>query len=141
MKWKKLYGIWFFKWLWFNWCEGYTSYSWLSDEKTYKMILGFTKAVIVAILSLQKPLTSKRVQCISLNNDLSLAWPTLINSNPGNLSYFPFINNSDRCGGSCNTLDDLYDVNLKVLSMITWTNESKSLVKHISCDCKCRFNG
>ena len=33
------------------------------------------------------------------------------------------------------------DLNLRVLSMITWINESKTLAKHISCECKCKFDG
>ena len=32
------------------------------------------------------------------------------------------------------------DVNLKVFNMITKINEAKTLVKHISCDCKCKSN-
>ena len=54
------------------------------------------KAAIVVILSLRRLLTSKRVKCVSLNNDPSLAWPTLINSNQDNLSYFLYMDNLDR---------------------------------------------
>ena len=32
------------------------------------------------------------------------------------------------------------DLNLSVLSMITWVNESKTWTKHISCECKSRFD-
>ena len=32
------------------------------------------------------------------------------------------------------------DVNVKLLNMISGRNESKSLVKHISYDCKCKFD-
>ena len=56
----------------------------------------------------------------------------------------------DRCSGRCNALDDLSDLlcvpsktkdfNLKVLNMILEINESKSIVKNISCNWKCRFN-
>ena len=55
----------------------------------------------------------------------------------------------DRCVGSCNTLNDLSnkvyvpnqieDLNLGAFNMITGINESKTLAKHISCECKCRF--
>ena len=65
--------------------------------------------------------------------------------------------NSDRCSGTCTTLDDpsaiifnLSDklrvpnetkyINLKVINMVTGINELKSLVKHISCKYKCRFD-
>ena len=49
----------------------------------------------------------------------------------------------DRCGGSCNTVDGLWsricvpnkieDANLNVFNT---KNKSKTLTKHISCDCK-----
>ena len=55
-----------------------------------------------------------------------------------------------KCNGSCNAIDDLStkicvpsetkDVNVKVFRMITRVNEVKSLVKHFSCDCKCKFD-
>ena len=57
----------------------------------------------------------------------------------------------DRCVGSCNTLNDLSnevcapnkteDLNLSMLNMITGINESKTLTKHISCECKYKFGG
>ena len=65
--------------------------------------------------------------------------------------YYPFAVKLDRCVGSCNTLNDLSnkvcvpnkteDLNLSVFNMITGINESKTLTKHISCECKCRFDG
>ena len=33
------------------------------------------------------------------------------------------------------------DLNLSVFNVITGINESKTLAKHISCECKCKFNG
>ena len=33
------------------------------------------------------------------------------------------------------------DLNQSLLNMIAEINESKSLTKHISCKCKCRFDG
>ena len=51
----------------------------------------------------------------------------------------------DRFVGSCNTLNDLFnkvcfsskteDLNLSMFNMITGINESKTLTKHISCEC------
>ena len=32
-------------------------------------------------------------------------------------------------------------LNLNVFNMITRINKSKTSIKHISCACKCRFNG
>ena len=65
--------------------------------------------------------------------------------------YYPFLVKLDRYVGSCNTLDDLSntvcvtnkteDLNQNMFNMITGINESKTLTKHISCKCKCKFDG
>ena len=57
----------------------------------------------------------------------------------------------DRCVGSCNNLSYLSnkvcvpnkteDLNLSEFNMITGINESKTLTKHIWCECKCKFDG
>ena len=67
------------------------------------------------------------------------------------LYYYPFVANVDRYVGSCNTLSDISnrvyvpnkteDLNLHVFNMITGMNESKTLTKHISCKCECKFDG
>ena len=83
--------------------------------------------------------------------------PTLINLHSNEYSHefeyyecYPFAVKLDGYVGSCNTLIDLPnklcvpnktdDLNLSVFTMITEINESKTLTKHISCECKCRFN-
>ena len=53
--------------------------------------------------------------------------------------------------GSCNTVNYLSNkicirnkteyLNLSVFNRITGINESKTLTKHRSCECKCRFHG
>ena len=57
----------------------------------------------------------------------------------------------DRFNGSCNVFDILSsriyvpnkteDVNLDVFNMITGINKSKTITKHIFCNCKCKFDG
>ena len=57
----------------------------------------------------------------------------------------------DRCVGSCINFNDFFhkvcvpdkteDLNLSILKMITEINGLKTLAKHISCECKCRFGG
>ena len=92
---------------------------------------------------------------LSNQNQKCKIQPTLINLNPNEynqeLHYYTFVVKLDRCVGSCNTLNDLTnkvcvpnkteDLNLSVFNMITGINESKKLTKHISCKCKCRFDG
>ena len=44
---------------------------------------------------------------MSLNNELCITKPSLIDLNPVELSYYPFIVTLDRYNGSCNTIGDL----------------------------------
>ena len=83
--------------------------------------------------------------------------PTLVNLHPNEFHYgqefhyYPFSVKLDRCVGSCHNLNDLYDkvcvsnkaedLNLSMFNTITGINESKTLTKHISCKCKCKFDG
>ena len=92
---------------------------------------------------------------VLLNNKKCKIQPTLTNLHPNEYSqelyYYPFAIKLDRCVGSCNILNDLSnkvcrpnkteDLNLTMFSMIAGINELKTLTKHISCKCKCRFNG
>ena len=73
------------------------------------------------------------------------------NEDTQELHHYPFAVKLDRCVGSCNTLNDwsnkvcvpnkTEDLNLSVFNMITQINELKTLRKHISCKCKCKFDG
>ena len=80
--------------------------------------------------------------------------PSLVNLLPNEYSqelhYYPFAVKLQRCVGSCITLNDLYnetcipnkteDLSLSVFKLITFINESRTLTKHISCECKCKFD-
>ena len=65
--------------------------------------------------------------------------------------HYPFAVKLDRCVGTCNTSNDLSnkvcvpnkteDLNLSVFNMTARINKSKTLTKHVSCKCKCRFDG
>ena len=84
-----------------------------------------------------------------------MSQPTLINLHSNEYShklrYYAFAVNLDRCVGSCNTLDDLPSkacvsneteyLSLQAFNMVTGINESKTLTKHVSCKCECKFNG
>ena len=84
-------------------------------------------------------------------NEPCMVRPTLIDSNLIEPNYYPFMISLDKCNASCNTADDLCtkicipsktkDINVKTFNMITNKNEAKTMVKHVSCDCKRKFNG
>ena len=98
---------------------------------------------------------SYHTKCVSLSNQKCIIQPTLINLHPNKYSqefhYYPFSVKLDRCVGSCDTLNGFSNkvcipnkkehLNLSVFNMTTEINELKTLTKHISCECKCRFDG
>ena len=74
-----------------------------------------------------------------LINERSMASPALIDLNPVELNYCPFMNILDKCNGNCNVAVDLSlkiyvlsktkDLNVKTLNMVTKLYDAKTLVK------------
>ena len=74
----------------------------------------------------------------------------LINLNPVGFNFYPFLISLDRFNGTCSTVEDLpakiFVLNktkakhVEVFNMVTRINESKALLKHILCNCKCKFD-
>ena len=120
----------------------------------YKIIFGLIKKMFIVLLS-NIVNGSNHTKCVSLSNQKCMIPPTLINLHPIEYSqefhYYPFAVKLGRCFGSCNTLNDLSNkvripnkaetLNLSLFNVITGINEFKTLAKHISCECKCKFDG
>ena len=104
--------------------------------------------MFIGLLSFSGYLVTKRV---SLNKEQWKTRPALINLNPVELNYYPFMISLDECNGSCNFLTKIsgricipnktWNVNLSVFNLITKKKKkvSKPLTNHISCksNCKC----
>ena len=76
------------------------------------------KQVLIVLLSFSESLAHDRTKCLFLNvlescNVLSLK------------IYVP---------------KETKDLNVKAFNMITNKNEAETMAKHVSCDCKCKFN-
>ena len=107
---------------------------------------------IVLIASIVNAFTHTKY--VSLSNQKCEIQPAFINLQPNEYSqefqYYPFTVTLDKYFETCSTLDDLTnkicvpnkteDLNLRVFNMITGINESKTLTKHISCECKRKFD-
>ena len=97
---------------------------------------------------------SNHTKCISLSNHkckIHLSFINLyLNEYSQEFHYNPFAVKLYRCLGSNNTLNDSShklcvpnltgDLNLSMFNMITRINESKTLIKLISCEWKCKFD-
>ena len=101
------------------------------------------KQVFIVLLYFSGFLARDRAKCLSLNDDPCMIRPTVIDLNPVELKYYPFIISLDKCNESCNVLSpeicvlkEKNDINVKVFNMITNKNEAKAMTEYISCDCK-----
>ena len=118
-------------------------------------MFGLIKKIFIELLLIVIVNASNHTKFVSVSNQKCMTQPTPIFLNPNEYSqefhYYPFAFRLDRCVGSYNTLNDLShrvcvpnkaeDLNLSRFNMITGINESKTLTKHISCECKCKFDG
>ena len=57
--------------------------------------------MFVVLLSFSVSLATK---CLLLNDEPCMVRPTLINMNPVELKYYPFMISLNKCTGSCNIL-------------------------------------
>ena len=99
----------------------------------FRLIEKIFKELTISIINV-----SNHIKCVSLSNQKCMTQPAPINLHPNEHSqefhYYPFA--VKVC-----VPDKTEDLNLSVFNMITRINELKTLTKHISCECKCKFDG
>ena len=71
------------------------------------------KQAFIVLLSFSKSLASvakvsDRTKCVPLNVEPRMVRPTLIDLNPVELKYYPFMISLDKCSGSYNDLSQKY---------------------------------
>ena len=103
--------------------------------------------LFIVLLSFSSYLACDRTKCLFLNDKPCRVRPTLIDVNPLELKYYPFMISLNKCTGSCIVLSpkicvpkETNDMHIKAFNIITNKNEAKATTEHISCDCKCKFN-
>ena len=120
------------------------THRYLMTRKQYKIIFGLHRKMFMGLL-INVANASDLAKCMSQSNQECMTQPALINLHPNECNqqfhYDPFVVKLDRCVGSCNTLNDLSKKVCVPNDMITRIKESKTLAKHISCECKWRFDG
>ena len=99
--------------------------------------------MLIVLLSFSSSLARNQTKCMFLNDETCMVRPTLIDLNPVELKYYPFMISLDKCSGSCNVsstkicvLSGTKDLNVMVFNIIANKNKSKALTEHILCDCK-----
>ena len=104
------------------------------------------RQVFIVSLNFNISLTTR---CLSLSDEPCMVRATLIDLNPIELKYSSLMVSQDKYSGSCNSGNDLStkigvpseieDRNVNAFNIIANKNEAKTLLKHISCDFKCKF--
>ena len=87
------------------------------------------KQVFIVLLNFSSSLATK---CLRLNDEPCMVRPILIDLNPVELKYYPFMISLDNCHGSFIALSPKIgvskktkEINVKVFNIITNTNEVK----------------
>ena len=115
-------------------------------------MFAFIKKVFIIGLLASVIHASNNTKHVLLNNQKWMIQPTLINlysnEHTQGLRYYLFVVKLDKCIRSFNTLGDLSNeicapnktenLNLKIFNIIVGLNESETLTKHISWECKCK---
>ena len=95
--------------------------------------------------------TNSLLNCISLKNQACKVRPEIVTVNSNEPIFYPLSIKTSKCSGSCNDINDphakicvpnaIKDLNIKVLSLISRTNETRHIKWHEICKCKCRLDG
>ena len=85
-----------------------------------------------------------------MNNQECKVRPQIAKCNKDEPVFFPFSMKTSKCIGSCNNINDPYaklcvpdigkNLNVKVFSLMSRTNETRHIEWHETCKCKCRLN-
>ena len=85
-----------------------------------------------------------------MKNQESKVRPETINVNSNEPAFYPFSIKTSKCSGSFNNINDPYaeicvpdvinDLDVKVFSLMSRTNETRHIIWHEICKCKCRLD-
>ena len=89
-------------------------------------------------------------ECVSIKNQKCKVRPQIVDINSNNPIFYPFSIKINKCSGNCNNINDPYaricvsdilkDLNVKVLNLMTLTNETRHIKWHETCKCICRLD-
>ena len=91
------------------------------------------------------------LECVTISNQKCKVRPKLFSVNSNEPVFFPFSIKTTKSSVSCNNINDPYaklcppdvvkNLNVKVFSLMSRTNESRHIKWHQTCKYKCRLDG
>ena len=114
------------------------------------MFVFIQKIFYIGSLFLSSLVNTTSLNCISMKNQECKVRPEIINVNSNEPIFYPFSIKTSKCSHSCNNINDPYvticvpdvikDLNVKVFSSMSRTNETRHIKWHEKCKCKCRLD-
>ena len=112
----------------------------------YKMF-GFVKKVFFVPMSF---LVANTLKCVSMNNRECRKISAVINNSSNEPLLYPYSVEVIKCSGSCTNFNDPYgklcvydvskNINVKVVNLMSSTNETRHMEWHETSKCKCRLD-
>ena len=114
------------------------------------MLVFIKKIFYIGSLLLSSLVSATPLNCISMKNQECKVRPEIINVNSNEPVFYPFSIKTSKCSSSCNNINDPYakicvldivkDLNVKLLNLMSRTNEAKHIKWHKTCKCQCRLD-
>ena len=113
-------------------------------------IFRFVKKLFFVGLTILSDFTNANsLSCISMNNQECKTRPQVVNVNGDEPVFFPFRIKTSKCSGNCKNINYPYakicapnvvkNLNVKVLNLISRTNETRLIEWHETCKCEYKF--
>ena len=112
----------------------------------------FIKQVFVSTLMCFSSLSSvNSLECVSMKNQEGKIRPEIVDLNSNDPIFYPFSIKTNKCSSNCNNINDLYakicvpdikkSLNVKVVNLMSLTNETRHIKWHETCKCIGRLHG
>ena len=95
-------------------------------------------SLFILLVNFSISLALDQIKCRFLNDETCMIIPTVINMNPIELKYYPFMISLNKCDVSFSVFSakicfpkETEDLNVESFNMITNTNKAKAMTEHI----------
>ena len=115
------------------------------------MFVFIKKIFYIGSLFLSSLVSTTPLSCISIKDQECKVRPEIINFNSNNLIFYLFSIKINKCGGTCNNINNTYakicvpdvikDLNFRVFNLMSRTNEARFIKWRETCKCICRLDG
>ena len=108
-------------------------------------MFGFVKLIFVSAMMFfgSNVLNVNSLECVSLNNQECKIKPQVININSNEPSFYSRSVKINKCSGSYAKMcvpNVVKNIDVKVLNLMSRTNDTRYIELHKTCRCKCRLD-